>query len=159
MGHSVGHWEGDTLVVDVAGLDDSTWLGGGQGSANLTTIHSDQLHVVERFTREGDTVTYRATVTDPVMFTKPWEIIPQTIRLAPEGDYMQALHCSHVDTNGQNRKNHMVQESENDKFFCGWCQSGRAYGLDTDAPTTGEAVPDSLKDAARQKGQEATRGK
>jgi hypothetical protein len=45
MGDSVGHWEGDTLVVDVTGFNDETWLAG------TGTLHSDQLHVVERFKR------------------------------------------------------------------------------------------------------------
>jgi hypothetical protein len=154
MGHSVGHWEGDTLVVDVAGLNDDTWLGGGQGTANLSTIHSDQLHVIERWTRNGDVITYNATVEDPVMFTRPWVIEPRTARLAPPGDYMQAMPCLHTSVGGKNRKEHMVQESENDKFLCGWCRVGADYGLDSNAPTTGEAVPEVLKEAAEQKYEE-----
>ena len=45
MGNSVGHWEGDTLVVDVTGFNDKTWLAG------TGTFHSDALHIVERYTR------------------------------------------------------------------------------------------------------------
>jgi hypothetical protein len=44
MGHSVGHWEGDTLVVDVTGLNDQTWFD------RAGNFHSDALHVVERYT-------------------------------------------------------------------------------------------------------------
>jgi hypothetical protein len=67
MGDSVARWEGDTLVVDVTGFNDKTWLSG------MGSFHSDQLHVVERFQlNSDDTITYTATVTDPKVLTKPW---------------------------------------------------------------------------------------
>jgi hypothetical protein len=68
-GDSVGHWEGDTLVVDTANLNGKTWLGeGGE-------IVSYAEHVVERFTPVArDTINYEATVTDPVVYTRPWTI-------------------------------------------------------------------------------------
>ncbi len=67
MGDSVARWDGDTLVVDATGFNDKTWLGG------MGTFHSEQLHVVERFTlNSDDTITYTATVTDPKVLTKPW---------------------------------------------------------------------------------------
>jgi hypothetical protein len=67
MGDSVGHWEGDTLVVDVVGLNDQTWL---DMSGNL---HSDQLHVVERYTMvDGKNIAYEATLEDPKVYTRPW---------------------------------------------------------------------------------------
>ncbi len=51
MGDSIGHWEGDTLVVDVTGLNDETWLAGGVATTlKYANIHSDQEHVVERYT-------------------------------------------------------------------------------------------------------------
>ena len=65
MGHSVGHWEGETLVVDVVGLNDETWIGGGTQGPRGANIHSDKEHVVERWTRNGDDLTYEATVEDP----------------------------------------------------------------------------------------------
>jgi hypothetical protein len=63
MGDSLGHWEGDTLVVDTTNFTGKTHFRG-----------SDQsLHVVERFTRTGaDTIRYRFTIDDPTAFTKPW---------------------------------------------------------------------------------------
>ena len=69
QGDSVGHWEGDTLVIDTANLNGKTWLGeGGE-------VISYAAHVVERFTPVGpDTLTYAATVTDPVVYTRPWTI-------------------------------------------------------------------------------------
>lgn len=67
MGDSVARWEGDTLVVDVTGFNDKTWLSG------LGTIHTDKLHVVERYRRNPDnTLSYEATVEDPGALTKPW---------------------------------------------------------------------------------------
>ena len=62
MGHSIGHWEGDTLVVDTVGLDETTWLQGPGAS-----LHSDKEHVVERWTRKGNQVTVETTVEDPIM--------------------------------------------------------------------------------------------
>jgi hypothetical protein len=69
MGQSVGHWEGDTLVVDVTGLEERTWLD------RAGNYHSDALHVVERYTPLGpDTLTYEATIEDPKVFSRPWKI-------------------------------------------------------------------------------------
>jgi hypothetical protein len=93
MGDSIGHWEGDTLVVDVTGLNDETWLGGG-ARAKYSTIHSDQEHVIERWTRKGDVITYQATVEDPVMFTRPWILTPRQIHTAIPGDAMEELFCT-----------------------------------------------------------------
>ena len=63
MGDSVGHWEGDTLVVDTTNFTDKTHFRGSDRN----------LHVVERFTRTGaDTIGYRFTIDDPTAFTKPW---------------------------------------------------------------------------------------
>jgi hypothetical protein len=69
QGDSRGHWEGDTLVVDVIHFNDLTWL---DRSGNF---HSDELHVVERYTpTDPDHIQYQATIEDPKVFTKPWNI-------------------------------------------------------------------------------------
>jgi hypothetical protein len=69
MGDSRGHWEGNTLVVEVTNHNDMTWLD------SHGTFHSDALHVVERFTPvNADTMRYEATITDPTVFTRPWKI-------------------------------------------------------------------------------------
>jgi hypothetical protein len=79
FGDSIGHWEGDTLVVDVTHLNDETWLANGAGNqAGSGYFHSDALHVVERYTRKGDTLRYEATAEDPNVLTKPWTVTPQT---------------------------------------------------------------------------------
>jgi hypothetical protein len=67
-GDSVGHWDGDTLVVDVTRLSDETWLG------DNGLFHSDKLHVIERFRRVGDTIQYQMTAMDPEVLQKPWTI-------------------------------------------------------------------------------------
>jgi hypothetical protein len=118
MGHSVGHWEGDTLVVDVAGLSDETWLGGGLGTLKYATIHSDKEHVIERWTRDGDTLTYAATVDDPVMFTKPWVITPRKVQhhgpSLSSDDGILEQRCT------VNDKNHFIKPSAEDKAVCSY---------------------------------------
>jgi hypothetical protein len=69
MGDSRGHWEGDTLVVEVVDNVDQTWfdLAG--------DFHSDALKITERYARTGpETLQYEATLEDPKVFTKPWKI-------------------------------------------------------------------------------------
>ena len=69
QGDSIGHWDGDTLVVDVGDFNDQTWFD------KAGDYHSDQLHVEERYTRTGpDTLLYEATITDPKTFSEPWKI-------------------------------------------------------------------------------------
>jgi hypothetical protein len=69
LGHSVGRWEGDTLVVDVVGFNEGTWL---DYSGHP---HTDMLHVVERYTRRNKNVLhYEATIDDPGAYTKPWNV-------------------------------------------------------------------------------------
>jgi hypothetical protein len=69
MGTSNGHWEGDTLVIDVTGLNGLAWF---DRAGNFA---SDSLHVVERYTRtDADHINYEATIEDPKVFSKPWKI-------------------------------------------------------------------------------------
>jgi hypothetical protein len=95
-GDSVGHWEGDTLVVDTIGFDDQTWLSG-----KLGYIHSDQLHVVERFTRTGNEMRYDVTIDDPVALLQPWVWAPRTMKLNPNPKAMlpENFPCSERDVN------------------------------------------------------------
>ena len=69
MGHSVGRWDGDALVVDVSSFTPYTWF---DRSGNF---HSDALHVVERYTPiSRDAIQYEATIEDSKVFTRPWKI-------------------------------------------------------------------------------------
>ena len=69
MGHSRGHWDGESLVIDVTALIDQTWF---DSSGNH---HSDALHVVERYTPiSPNALMYEATIEDPNVFTRPWKI-------------------------------------------------------------------------------------
>lgn len=69
MGDSRGHWEGDTLVVDVIHFNDQTWFD------RAGNFHSDALHVVERYTPiSRDVLTYDVTIEDPKVFTRPWKM-------------------------------------------------------------------------------------
>jgi hypothetical protein len=61
-GDSRGHWEGNTLVVDTTNFSDKTNFRGSR----------ETLHIIERFTREGDGIAYEVTVNDPTVWTKPW---------------------------------------------------------------------------------------
>ena len=88
LGDSVGHWEGDTLVVDVTGFNDKTWLGVGGA-----TIHSDALHVVERYRRvDYDTITYNVVIEDPKVFIKSWSPAPSFLTLRP-GERLREYEC------------------------------------------------------------------
>jgi hypothetical protein len=69
MGYSLGHWEGDTLVVEVTDQMPDTWL---DSSGNF---HSEELKVTERYTPMGENhIDYEATIEDPQIFTRPWTI-------------------------------------------------------------------------------------
>ena len=85
MGYSLGHWEGDTLVVDVSAQVPDTWF---DASGNF---HTDAMHVVERYTPTGpDTLWYEATIEDPNVFTRPWKIsMPLYRRLEPNAQLLE----------------------------------------------------------------------
>jgi len=69
LGDSRGHWEGDTLVVDLADFNDRTWFD------RAGNFHSDALHVVERYTLiDSDHIEYAAAIEDPKVFTRPWKM-------------------------------------------------------------------------------------
>jgi hypothetical protein len=66
-GDSTARWEGDTLVVEGINFDSETWLDG-DGD-----FHSENMRVIERFTRKGNTLEYDVTIEDPDLFTQPWK--------------------------------------------------------------------------------------
>jgi hypothetical protein len=103
FGDSVAHWEGDTLVVDVTGFNDITWLG------SRGYFHTADMHVVERLTRKGDTIAYQATVEDPKVLTGPWLTTPETLLLANDQQHFEDVRpCENRDAP------HIVEKSNYD---------------------------------------------
>ena len=69
FGHSIGRWEGNTLVVDTVGLNDRFWLD------SAGTPHTEKLHLIERYTRtDYNTLQRVVTIDDPGTFTQPFEV-------------------------------------------------------------------------------------
>ena len=69
FGHSVGRWEGDTLIIDTVGYNEKTWLDYGGH------MHTDQLHTIERITRpDRNTLHYETTIIDPGAYREPWTV-------------------------------------------------------------------------------------
>ena len=91
-GDSVGHWEGDTLVIDVRNLSTDTWLG------DNGLFHSDKTRVIERLTRKGDTLTWQATVEDPEVLAEPWKMYARTFTLRPDDEIEESSFCEDRDT-------------------------------------------------------------
>jgi len=88
MGQSVGRWEGESFVVEANGFNDSTWF---DRSGNF---HSDQLKVVERYTRvQPDVINYEATITDPETFTRPWKISMPLYRRLEKNAQLMDFKC------------------------------------------------------------------
>jgi hypothetical protein len=88
MGQSVARWEGDTLVVDVTGLNDQTWFD------RAGNFHSDALRVVERYTRtSADVISYEATIEDPNVFTRPWKMSMPLYRRQERNAQLMDFKC------------------------------------------------------------------
>ena len=88
MGESIGHWEEDTLVVDTIGFNDKTWLAGNGA------IHSEDLHVVERYSPTADgRIHYEAVAEDPKMLTKPWKVVDGLLNVPVGGDLISEYEC------------------------------------------------------------------
>ena len=80
MGHSVGRWEGDTLVVEVTHFNGKNWFD------RAGNFHGEALRLEERFTPiSADAIRYDVTIEDPGVFTEPWQIsMPLYRRLEPD---------------------------------------------------------------------------
>jgi hypothetical protein len=92
MGHSIGHWEGDTLVIDTVGMNDKSWL-------NIYP-HTEQLHLVEHYRRPDFAhLQVDITIEDPGAFTKPWTI-HSVWNLAP-GEEIGEYICSENNRDAQ----------------------------------------------------------
>jgi hypothetical protein len=88
MGDSRGHWEGNTLVVDVRNPDERTWFD------QAGNFHSDALHVVERYSlTDSDHILYEATIEDPKVFTKPWKMRMPLYRIVDPNATLLEYEC------------------------------------------------------------------
>lgn len=86
MGHSVGRWEGDVLVIDAIGFNDKTEVHG--------FMHTEALRVVERFRKlENGSLEYQVTVEDPNVWQTPWVIAPRTFARRPEIEFIGEFVC------------------------------------------------------------------
>jgi hypothetical protein len=93
-GEATAHWDGDTLVVDTWGFNTATWfdqLGG--------YFHSENMHVIERLRRDGNTLTWAATIDDPDVLLEPWTTTPriQVLNPNPKAMLPESLPCSERD--------------------------------------------------------------
>ena len=88
LGDSRGHWDGDTLVVDVVHFNDMTWFD------HAGNFHSDALHVVERYTpTDADHIRYEVTIEDPNVFTRPWKLSLLLYRHKEENFQLLEYEC------------------------------------------------------------------
>src|SRR5690606_8049462 len=78
-GHSIGHWEGDTLVIESIGFTPETWLARGG------FFHSENMKVIEKFTRQGNQILYEAIVEDPDVLLQPWVLNPLLLTASGTG--------------------------------------------------------------------------
>jgi hypothetical protein len=103
MGEATSHWDGDTLVVDTYGFNSSTWFGQIGGY-----FHSENMHVIERFRRDGNTLAWTATVEDPDVLLEPWTTTPRVALLNPDPKALlpESLPCSERDLSHLTTKEH-----------------------------------------------------
>jgi hypothetical protein len=88
MGTNNGHWDGDTLVIDVTGFNGLAWLD------RAGDFASDKLHVVERFTRtDRDHLQYEATIEDSSVFSRPWKISMPLYRRVEKNAQLLEFKC------------------------------------------------------------------
>ena len=97
LGHSIGHWDGDTLVVDTTGFNDKAWFDG------AGVPHTQKMHITERFHRvDLGHLEIEFSIEDPDTFVKPW-VIKRAAELAPN-DEIQEYVC----TENERDREHMV---------------------------------------------------
>jgi hypothetical protein len=109
-GHSVGHWEGETLVVETVGLNEKFWLD------TRGTPHTEKLKFTERFTRpDMNTLQYQATIDDPGAYTAPWTTSVFTMRWGANSDPFEYI-CQD-NNHGPELMLGSQSEIDNTKFF------------------------------------------
>jgi hypothetical protein len=114
MGHSLGRWDGNTLVVNVDHFNDRTWF------SRAGDFHSDALKVTERFTPvTPDAIRYEATIDDPATFTRPWTLRFMLYRQMDDNDTFMEYKCVELVEEtflGHLRKTQLVKHWEGDSI-------------------------------------------
>lgn len=106
MGHAIGRWDGDTLVVDTVGLNDKTWID------SIGYPHTEALHIVERYRRvKPDELEITFRFEDPKAYTKPWTA-RTVFALKPDWEISEMVNCENLDMFGE-------------KFFETWHPGGK----------------------------------
>ena len=115
MGHSVGHWENDTLVVEVTNFNGKTWFD------RAGNFHSEALKLVERYSPiSPDAIRYDVTIEDPNVFTRPWTIsMPLYRRLEPNATVLDypCIEFSEEFMYGHLRKQQLVKRWEGETII------------------------------------------
>ena len=101
LGDAVGHWEGDTLVIETVNFNEDTWL------TDDGAFHTKDLKVTERLSRNGDTMTWVATADDPKVLAQPWNVRPRAMRLTAN-ELQEPVPCVEQDLS------HVVDGSHHD---------------------------------------------
>lgn len=93
-GDSVGHWDGDTLIVDTTNYNGKGMIATSAATARIRGIHeSEALHVIERFKRvDAETISYEVTIDDPNMFSAPWKV---SLLLTKDANYQMFEYACH----------------------------------------------------------------
>jgi hypothetical protein len=103
LGSSVAHWEGDTLVVEVTRFNGRPWLGPARPPMQLPQTSSDELRIVERWSRpDGNSLDFQAVVEDPKMLTAPWKGPVQRRGMLPYDTIQEALCFEEADLYARN---------------------------------------------------------
>ena len=106
MGFSVGHWDGNDLVVDTTGFNDKTWING------AGYPHSEALHLIERFHRADQKhMQLDITIDDPKSYTQPWKM-GVNFTLQPDWEFGESF-C--IPTNQESFKSQIIEENDKDK--------------------------------------------
>lgn len=101
LGDAVGSWDGDTLVVETINFNGESWL------TDDGSFHTEDLRVIERIRREGDSLHWQATAYDPAVLAEPWVLRPRTATLT-DFEITEAPPCIERDLD------HMVDDSSHD---------------------------------------------
>lgn len=93
-GDAVGKWDGDTMVIDIVGFNDESWI------EWPGWFHSNNMHVTEKLTRNGNTLKWEAVVEDPDVLTQPYHVEGRTVRLNPnaKATLTEDLPCEERDS-------------------------------------------------------------